>query len=151
MIVVPGRVISANCVLNCLNPGIKFFLRRISKFLFWQTVRHFNTCCVRSIAALLLPLSTTHTNDLWRCPSRCLCRRRFLNRQLLAAGELRDYLHLNNSSIPYLGSLLLDQPLLKLLFPKQRYIPANSSRPGTWRVVVTLKIPLSCNFSTSSV
>ena len=32
MIVVPGRVISANCVLNSLNPGIKFFLRRISKF-----------------------------------------------------------------------------------------------------------------------
>ena len=32
MIVLPGRVISANCVLNCLNPGIKFFPRRISKF-----------------------------------------------------------------------------------------------------------------------
>ena len=32
MIVVPGRVISAKCILNCLNPGIKFFPRRISKF-----------------------------------------------------------------------------------------------------------------------
>ena len=30
MIVVPGRVIRANCVLNCLNPGIKFFLRSFS-------------------------------------------------------------------------------------------------------------------------
>ena len=63
MIVVPGRVISANCVLNFLNPGIKLILQRITKFqcenekfgasgcrqnLFWQTVRHFNTCCVRS-------------------------------------------------------------------------------------------------------
>ena len=53
--------------------------------------------------------------------------------------------------MPYFGSLLLDQPLLKLLFPKQPYIPANYSRPGTWRVVVTSKIPLSCNFLTSSV
>ena len=32
MIVVPGKVISANCVLNCLNPGINFILRLISKF-----------------------------------------------------------------------------------------------------------------------
>ena len=64
---------------------------------------------------------------------------------------MRDYLHLKFSSMPLSGSLLLDQPLLRLLFPKHLYIPANSSRPGTWRVVVTLKIPLSCNFSTSSV
>ena len=32
MTVVPGKVISANCVLNCLNPGTKFILRLISKF-----------------------------------------------------------------------------------------------------------------------
>ena len=92
-----------------------------------------------------------YINNLWRCLCRCLCRRRFLNYLLLAKGELRDYLPLHNSLMPRLGSLLLDQPQLKLFFPKQRYIPANSSRPGTWRVVVTLKIPLSCNFSTSSV
>ena len=32
MIIIPGMVISANCVLNCLNPGVKFILRLISKF-----------------------------------------------------------------------------------------------------------------------
>ena len=62
-IIIPGKVISANSVLKCLNPGIKFILRRITKFqrenekfgasrcrqnLVWQTVRHFNTCCARS-------------------------------------------------------------------------------------------------------
>ena len=160
MIIIPGKVVSANCVLNCLNPGIKFVLRRITKFqgenekfgashsrqnLVWQTVRHFNTCCVRNT----IVDSSLNRNDLWRCPSRCLCRRRFLNCQLLATGTLRDCLHLNNTSMP--SFLLLDQPLLKLLFPKQSYIPPNSLRPGTWRVVVTLKIPLFCNFSTSSV
>ena len=62
-IIIPGKVISANSVLKCLNPGIKFILRRITKFqrenekfgasrcrqnLVWQTVRHLNTCCARS-------------------------------------------------------------------------------------------------------
>ena len=161
MIVIPGKVIIANRVLNRLNPGIKFIHRRMTNFvreneklsatgsrcrqnLVWQT-------SIRAVRAaqLLIRRSTNHSNDLWRCPSPCLCRLPFLNCQLLATGELRDCLHLNNSSMPYLGSLLLDQPLLKLLFPKQEYIPLNSSRPGTWRVVVTLKIPLSCNVSTS--
>ena len=87
MIIIPGKVISTNSVLNSLNPGMKFVPRWITKFqrenekfgasrcrqnLVWQIIRHFNTCCVRSIAALLLPLSTTHSNNMWRCPSRCL-------------------------------------------------------------------------------
>ena len=53
--IIPRKVISANCVLNCLNQGIKLILRPITKFqfenekfgasgcrqnLFWQTVRH---------------------------------------------------------------------------------------------------------------
>ena len=61
--IIPGKVTSANCVFNCLNQGIKLILRRITKFqceneksgasgcrqnLLWQTVRHFNTCCVCS-------------------------------------------------------------------------------------------------------
>ena len=63
MIIIPGKVISANCILNRLNPGIKFLLRLITKCqveneksgasrcrqnLALQTVRHFNTCCVCS-------------------------------------------------------------------------------------------------------
>ena len=65
MIIIPGKVISANRVFNRLNPEIKFILRRINKFegenekfsatgshcrqnLVWQTVRHFNTFCARS-------------------------------------------------------------------------------------------------------
>ena len=163
MIVIPGKVIIANRVLNSLNPGIKFihwrmanFVRENEKFsatgsrccqsFVWETVRHFNTCWAHNT---IVNSSFNHSNDLWRCPSRCLCRLPFLNCQLLATGELRDCLHLNNSSMPYSGSLLLDQPLLKLLFPKQEYIPSNSLRPGTWRVVVTLKIPLSCDVSIS--
>ena len=31
MIIIPGKV-SSNRVLNCLNPGIKFILRRMPKF-----------------------------------------------------------------------------------------------------------------------
>ena len=161
MIVIPGKVISANPVLNRLNPGTKFIHRRMTNFvrenekfsargsryrqnLVWQT-------SIRAVRAaqLLIRRSTNHSNDLWSCPSRCLCHLPFLNCQLLATGELRDCLHLKNRSMPSLGSLLLDQPLLKLLFPKQEYIPSNSLRPGTWRVVVTLKIPLSCNVSIS--
>ena len=99
MIIILGKMISANCVLNCLNPGIKFILRRITKFqrenekfgapryrqnLVWQTISHFNTCCVRSIVALLLPLSTTHINDLWRCPSRCLFLSSFLKLPIIS-------------------------------------------------------------------
>ena len=119
--------------------------------LVWQTVMYLarSTVVDSSFNNLVRYMNCFVVNDLWRCPSGFLCCRRFLNCQLLTADELRDCLHLNNISMPYSGSLLLDQPLLKLLFPKQEYIPSNSLRPGTWRVVVTLKIPLSCNVSTS--
>ena len=82
MIFTPRKVISVNHVLNRLNPGIKFILRRITKFveeneklsatnsrsrqnLVWQTMRHL---CA---AQLLTPRSTNHINDLWRCRSSC--------------------------------------------------------------------------------
>ena len=32
MTVIPGKVISANCVLNRFNPGIKFILQLITSF-----------------------------------------------------------------------------------------------------------------------
>ena len=160
MIVIPGKVISAKCVLNRFNPGIKFLLQLITSFRVKMrnlvsrarvVVRiSFDTLIPAACASQLsTPRSTNHSNDLWRCPSRCLCRRPLLNCQLLAKGELRDYLHLNTSSMPLSGSLLLDQPLIKLLFPKQWYTPANSSRYGTWRVVFTWKIPFSSKATTS--
>ena len=82
MIFTPRKVISVNLVLNRLNPEIKFILRRITKFveeneklsatnshsrqnLVWQTMRHL---CA---AQLLIPRSSNHINDLWRCGSRC--------------------------------------------------------------------------------
>ena len=91
MIIIPAKVIGAHRVLSLLNPGIKFIHRHMTNFVrgnekfsatgsrcrqnfVWQT-------SIRPVRAAqsLIRRSTSHSNDLWHCPSRCLCRLRFLN------------------------------------------------------------------------